>query len=267
MAAQQNPNDKARELTRARARAMAQAVVSAFTTKLKAEARKHGGSLSLSHIESLDEDFQAKAEQLTAVFEQSFQDAHREQEELKWHAIKRPAFDRMMVKRFEGLLFHRGDDGQTHGVLSRRMLPGFFLALNMMMGPEAMSAYQRRSDQGMERVMGGRLPADWDLVDQDPDVRDVVLDAQYTIALYFEDPEQRAAWFTHIVNTNLSPAAAGAGDTHWELSTRALHMLINDVLSDLKAAVADDGTWTRLALRHEDADRDQIREILQRLEL
>lgn len=267
MTARQSDQDKAKDLTRARSRAMAQAVVSAFSTKLKAEARKHGGSLTLRHIEALDTEFQAKADQLSDVFEQAFQDAHREQEELKWHAIKRPAFDRMMVKRFEGLLFHQGADGQTHGVLSRRMLPGFFLALNMMMGPEAMSAYQRRCDQGMERVMGGRLPADWDLVDQDPDVRDVVLDAQYTIAQYFEDQEQRDSWFIHIVNTNLSPAAAGASDTHWEMSTRALHMLVNDLLSDLKDALEDDVTWTRLALRHEDADRDQVQAILDRLEL
>ena len=266
MTAHKNPQDAARELTRARSRAMAQAVVSAFSAKLKTEARKHGGSLTLQHIEALDEEFQAKAEQLTDVFAKAFQDSHREQEELKWHAIKRPAFDRMIVKRFESLLFHKDDDGQTHGVLSRRMLPGFFLALNMMMGPEDMSSYQRRADQGMERVMGGRLPADWDLVDNDPDVRDVVLDAQYTIALYFEDPDQRAAWFIHIVNSNLAPAADGASDAHWELSARALHMLVGDLLSDLKVAVDNDVTWTRLALRHEGADRDHVRAILTRLE-
>ena len=266
MTAHKNPQDAARELTRARSRAMAQAVVSAFSAKLKSEARKYGGSLTLAHIEALDEEFQAKAEQLTDVFAQAFQDSHREQEELKWHAIKRPAFDRMIVKRFESLLFHKGDDGQTHGILSRRMLPGFFLALNMMMGPEAMSSYQRRADQGMERVMGGRLPADWDLVDNDPDVRDVVLDAQYTIALYFEDPDQRAAWFIHIVNSNLAPAPDGASDAHWELSARALHMLVGDVLSDLKVAIDNDVIWTRLALRHEDADRDHVRAILARLE-
>jgi len=250
-----------------RAQAMAQAVVSAFTAKLKSEARKHGGFLELRHIEDLDVEFQSKAEQLTIVFDQAFQDACREQEELKWHAIKRPAFDRMMVKRFEGLLFHQGDDGQTHGVLSRRILPGFFLALNMMMGPEAIAEYQRRCDQGTERVMGGRLPADWDLVDQEPDVRDVMLDAQYTIALYFTDPHQRATWFMHIVNDNLAPAASGAQDAHWELGARALNLLVNDLLSDLKSSLDQDVIWTRLAQRHQDADRDQVRAILARLEI
>ena len=67
----------------------------------------------------------------------------------------------------------------------------------MMVGPETMETYQRRSNEAVARVMGGVLPINWDLVDQDGEIRDVLLDAQYTIAQYFEDPERRGSLRDH----------------------------------------------------------------------
>jgi len=250
--------------THARSRAMAQAVVDAFSSLLKDEAKKHGGFLGLRHLDELDDVFHAKAEELTVVFEKALQESHREQEDLKWHSIKRPAFDRLMVKHFESLFFAYGSGAPT-GVISRRVLPGFFLALNMMLGPEAIQIYQDRCDEALDRVMGGDFPVNWDLVEKDDDVNAVVLDAQYTIAQYFEDPTQRADWFINIINSNLAPARDGAPDAYWELDQRSLFKLISHLLLDLKKAVVDDLAWTHLALRHDGADRSKLKAILRKL--
>ncbi|MBL4613867.1 MAG: hypothetical protein JKY27_03205 [Magnetovibrio sp.] len=251
----------------ARSRAMAQVVVSTFTERLKEEAQKHGGSLSQRHIDELNIDFQAKAGLLTRVFEQAFSDAAREQEELKWHAIKRPAFDRLIVKRFEQLFIQRGVDSVPHGTISRRILPGFFLGLNMMLGPEALERYQWRCDTALERIMKGRLPVGWNLVDQDAEVHTVILDAQYAIALHFEDVQHRSDWFVQIANAHLAPISyADAPDAQWELTPRALRVMAKHLLGDLKKAVDDNVAWQHLAERHEGADRHKIALILERLD-
>jgi len=260
------PEELGQKLRRERSRALAQAVVTAFTERLKEEAAKQGGFLSQRHIDELNIEFLAKSDQLTGVFEQALLDAAREQEELKWHAIKRPAFDRLMVKRFEHLLLHRGANGIAHGVVSRRMMPGFFLALHMMMGPQERERYHWRCDAAVERIMKGRIPVDWDLIDQDEAVHDIVLDAQYAIAMHFDDLGRRTDWFINITNSHLAPPAhKDAGDANWELTPQALIVLINSLLADLSTAVSDDGAWHRLAERHQDADRNKLAEILDQL--
>lgn len=253
------------ERTHARSHTMADAVVKAFTELLKEEAKNHGGFLGLRHLEGMEDIFRAKAAELSIVFEKALQESHREQEDLKWHAIKRPAFDRLMVKNFEGLFFSRGDDGLPHGVISRRVLPGFFLALNMMLGPEAIKVYQNRCDAAMDRIMKGNVPVNWDLVERDVDVHAVVLDAQYTIAHYFDAPYQRADWFIHIINSNLATAREGASDAYWELDQRTLFKMVSSLLLDLKKAVSNEVSWTHLALRHEGADLKVLKAILRKL--
>jgi hypothetical protein len=266
MIAPRPPQNLTRQRTEERARALSNAVVQAFTDKLRSEIHKHGGFLGIRHVDELESQFQAKAKQLSSLFAQAFDEAAREQEELRWFSIKRPAFDRLIVKRFEQLFMYKDAHGEIHGCISRRLLPGFFLALNMMVGPETMEAYQRRSDEAVARVMGGVLPINWDLVDQDDAIHDVLLDAQYTIAQYFEDPHRRFAWFIQIANAHLAPALNAHGfDSTWELGHRSLHLLINSLLGDLKAAVDDDQAWQRLAKRHTGADRLKLDIILERL--
>jgi len=260
------PEELGEKLRKKRSRALAQAVVTAFTERLKEEAAKQGGFLSQRHIDELNIEFQAKSDQLTGVFEQALVDAAREQEELKWHAIKRPAFDRLMVKRFEHLFLHRGANGIAHGTVSRRLLPGFFLALHMMMGPQERERYHWRSDAAVERIMQGRIPVDWDLIDRDEQVHDIVLDAQYTIAMHFDDLSRRLDWFINITNAHLAPPAhKDAGDANWELSPKALTVLLNSLLADLSTAVNDDAAWHRLAERHQGADRAKLIAILDQM--
>ena len=263
----QNASADLNKKRRARSHALAQAVVDAFVERLKEEVDKHGGYLTQAHVQNLNTEFQTKADQLSAVFAQALEDSAREQEELHWHAIKRPAFDRLIVKRFEHLFVRRDADGTVHGNLSRRMLPGFFLALNMMLGPELLGKFQTRCDAAVDRVMKGKMPVDWDQVDHDPAVHDIILDAQYAITLHFEETARRYDWLIHIVNTHLAPVAEGSTNARaWELTPRVLHDLLDGLLVDIKKAVVDDVAWRHLAGRHKDADRHLIATILDRLQ-
>ena len=256
-----------REKNRARSRAMAEAVISAFAATLKTEARKRGGFLTLPDLDELDASFREKTAELTEVFEMAFNDAAREQEELKWNQIKRPAFDRLMVKRFDSMLMVKDREGIPHGTFPRRFLPGFFLALNMLLGPEAMANFHARSDKVMNQVMKGIIPVDWDLLDQNQEMKDIIVDAQLAIAWQFNDTKKRTNWFVQLVNANLAPLAQGSTqvETNWEMDHISFIRLINALLHDLKVVVNDAQEWKRLKRRHPDTKRDEITAILERL--
>ncbi|MDH5187916.1 MAG: hypothetical protein OEW37_03040 [Rhodospirillaceae bacterium] len=256
-----------REKNRARSRAMAEAVISSFAATLKTEARKRGGFLTLPDLDELDVSFREKTAELTDVFEMAFNDAMREQEDLKWNQIKRPAFDRLMVKRFDHMLMVKDRDGVPHGTFPRRFLPGFFLALNMLLGPEAMENFHKRSDKIMTQVMKGIIPVDWELLDQNDEMKDIIIDGQLAIAWQFNDTQKRTKWFIQLVNANLAPVHEKATqvEANWEMDHIAFIRLINSLLHDLKIAVNDAQQWKHLKRRHPDAKRDEITAILQRL--
>lgn len=256
-----------REKNRARSRAMAEAVISAFAATLKTEARKRGGFLTLPDLDELDVSFREKTAELTDVFEMAFNDAAREQEELKWNQIKRPAFDRLMVKRFDHMFMIKNREGVSHGTFPRRFIPGFFLALNMLLGPEAMENFHKRSDKVMAQVMKGIIPVDWDLLDQNDEMKDIILDGQLAIAWQFNDTKKRSKWFIQLVNANLAPTSQNAPDVeaNWEMDHRSFLKLINALLHDLKIAVNDAQEWKRLKRRNPDAKREEIIATLERL--
>ncbi len=259
--------DLTRERNRQRSRSMVSAIISAFAASLKGEARKRGGFLTLPDLDELDEAFREKAAELTEVFEQAFNEALREQEELKWQQIKRPAFDRLMVKRFDAMFMRRDKEGHIHGSFSRRILPGFFLALNMLLGPDKLEELQNRSDEAFARVMKGITPVDWDLLDQDRDIRDVVLEAELAIAWQFTDTQKRSEWFIQLVNANLAPAPDSAPEVEaqWELDHRNFLKLISALLQDLHIVTGDAQEWKRLRQRFPDAKREELVIVLDRL--
>ena len=256
-----------REKNRARSRAMAEAVISAFAETLKIEARKRGGFLTLPDIEELDVSFREKTAELTEVFEMSFNDAAREQEELKWDQIKRPAFDRLMVKRFDHMFMVKDKEGVPHGTFPRRFLQAFFLTLNMLLGPDAVEKFHKRSDAIMERVMRGIVPVDWDLLDQNDEIHEIILDAQLAIALQFGDARKRAKWFIQLINANLAPMGENATqvETTWEMDHRSFLKLINALLHDLKVVSGDAQEWKRLKRRHPDTNHTELSAILEQL--
>ena len=259
--------DLTRERNRQRSRSMVSAIISAFAASLKGEARKRGGFLTLPDLDELDETFREKAAELTELFENAFNEALREQEELKWQQIKRPAFDRLMVKRFDAMFMRRDKDGHLHGTFSRRILPGFFLALNMLLGPDKLEELQNRSDEAFARVMKGISPVDWDLLDQDREIRDVVLEAELSIAWQFADTQKRAEWFIQVVNANMAPPPDNAHheEVQWELDHRSFLMLISALLEDLRIATGDAQEWKRLRQRFPELKRNELATILDRL--
>jgi hypothetical protein len=120
---------------------LAETVVTSMVDRVREEALKKG-SLTVDDIDAMKGEFDKQAPALTETFEQSFEDYVKARERADWDQKRDYPFDRIIVKRFSPL-FNETDMSRFDRV-SRRMLPGFFMALSMMLGPEEVDEYQEK---------------------------------------------------------------------------------------------------------------------------
>ncbi|MDP6883866.1 MAG: hypothetical protein QF830_07010, partial [Rhodospirillales bacterium] len=175
-------------------RAMAEAVIGSFLDRLEAEAERRGGSLNIADIRAIGHEFEKKTEALQAVFETSFEKYVQIRERAVWNQARQYPFDRLIVKKFEPLFPGMGGRDLRDGGLSRRILPGFFLAMNLMLGDDVIEDYQARCRAIIKRLQEKSGDAfEWDEAYDDPEAARVTLDAVAAMASYFGNLEKRSA--------------------------------------------------------------------------
>ena len=240
-------------------RTLAETVVGSFLDRLTAEAELRGGWLSVGDIRALSHEFEKKTEALQAVFEESFEAYVRIRERAVWNQARRYPFDRLIVKKFERLFVGEGGPAFRDGGLSRRMLPGFFLAMNLMLGDDVIEDYQARCRAIIERLQEkSGEDFEWDDAHKDPEADRVTLDAVAAMASYFGNLEKRTAWFLGMINDHLAPPdTAREGRTRVLLALRELadaEGKRGDSLSadDLAAAIGDGGAEVLKTLARRD---------------
>lgn len=218
-------------------RVLAQTVISTFTNRLKAEASKCGGQLATEDIDQLAQEFEHKREALETVFQESFQSYFHIRERAAFDHARNFPFDRIIVNTFAKLFDQDrvAEDGPR--AVTRYVLAGFFMALEKMIGPEAMEVYQERSRIIVYRVSGGdENELDWAKIYAYPDSKELCFDALVAFAPYFADIHKRQEWFLPIVNNNL------AANSSWVLTEGGFHNLIGEMFSELRDALADPET-------------------------
>ncbi len=222
-------------------RALAQTVISTFTDRLKAEAEKRGGYLTVGDIDQLSREFDRKREALEIVFQQSFEQYVQIRERAAFDHSRKFPFDRVIVNTFATLFSQSTIEKDGAAAVTRRVLPGFFIALDKMIGPDAMEEYQARCRIIVNRLSKGEESAlDWLTLYADPEAKKVCFDALVTFAPYFEDMKKRAEWFLPLVNNNLS------ADEDWELNESGFKNLVGKMFADLADELADPETRTIL---------------------
>lgn len=246
--------------------AIANTMIGHFVARLAVEARRSDGVLTLQEIETVAAQFVGQdAERFKHVLARSWHDCGAARDSAAWdHARSRP-FDRVLVKRFAHLLPARsGDDGGSEAVLSRRMIPGFHLALSMMLGPELYDQCQRKAQAIVDRQRGRSGIVDWNRIHRDRDLCALVDDVLVVVAYHFSAFEKRREWFMTLVNGNLGRAAPGAADADWTLTPvlfqRFMRALFDDIFQDL----GGDGAQ-RLRARYGEGACDALREFMGRL--
>ena len=174
-------------------------------------AESQGGSLSASDVREELQRFKADpGEDTTAFFNDAWRECTFAVERLRWDKERRYPFERLIVNTFVHLL-PTDDQVPIQGEhLSRRIIPGFFVAMLQMLGEELNDKYE-----DFCRTMVSRMKAqhgnafNWEMVYDEPDAAEVVSEVLITICHHFIDLKKRRRWLTDVINGNMgAPTAA-----------------------------------------------------------
>lgn len=244
--------------------AIANTMIGHFVTRLEVEATRQGG-LTAQDIRLLAEQFMAgDMARFQSTFRRSYDTCTTLREARQWESTRRRPFDRVLMKSFAHLFPARqGDDG-GQGLLSRRVIPGFNLAIDKMIGPALYEQCQAKSQAILDRHRTSNGTQDWQAVHADPETHALTNDVLVVVAHYFAHFERRRDWFLSLVNSHLGRAQADSADAHWQLTEHGFAELMRALFADLRAALVS--APATLRKRYGDHTVDTVEAFLRRLE-
>lgn len=209
-------------------------IVTHLMTRLEVEASKVGGSLTTDQMRAAAERFLADdLPSFRQTFQRGFDECTKTREAQKWSGIRKQPFDRILMKKFAHLFPSRsGDDGGL-GVLSRRIIPGFNLAVTKMIGPLLYEQCQRKTRAIMDRHTATD-GYDWDAVYADPETVLLANDVLMLVAHYFTDFAKRRQWCMDMINAHLAPEQADSEEAFWQLTNHGFAELMRALFADLR---------------------------------
>ena len=229
-------------------RVLAETVINSFVERLNEESRRKGGYLTTRDITELSQEFHQKTEALQQIFQQSLEQYVRARERAAFDHARRFPFDRVIVNTFAHLFDPERVNDEAEFAVTRRVLPGFFMAVDKMLGPELMEEYQVRCRAIVERLSPGSESAlDWEQVYADPETADLCCDALVAMAPYFEDLDKRKDWMVGLVNGSLSTGE------DWVLTDQGFYNLTEALFTKLRQTLQNPMKRLDLTERHGNA--------------
>ncbi|MBO6518528.1 MAG: hypothetical protein JJ900_16710 [Rhodospirillales bacterium] len=264
-APQSPPKPKNPASAKAQSKAIATNAVGSLVDEMKQKAASNGGMLSMHDLDSMQSSFDRKAQEMQAQIEASLDEYADARDKVKWDKERVDPFYRLIVKPFA----HLFAESPGRKTVTRRMLPGYFMAIRMLLGPDNVAAYDERCRNIVARLRSESDSEffDWDSFYTERDALTVRLDAQMIIASHFSDFDKRADWFITLVNSNLAglPDSATEAEAKWSLAEQGCRRMLDAMLSDLRKVLSSDKGRERLIKRHGAEIVDNANTALKRL--
>ena len=232
-------------------RMVAESVVGGFVGALRGQAAKRGGQLTVDDVEALSQSFERQADVLAETFSRQLKGFAEARNKSHWTQERVNSLNRLVVKKFSHLLVDETDIGKKPEGLSRRILPGFFHALEMMIGVEHLNEFESQANRIVEKLrqkFGAEFS--WDHAYAHREAKALVLDVLVAAAPHFEDLEKRLEWMRELINSNMPPPKPASGNPSWTLDAIGLVRLMDALFADLRVALEDDLGRLRITKRH-----------------
>ena len=154
----------------------------------------------------------------------------------------RDPLSRALVEPFSHRLEKPGGPSLDDGALSRRFLPGFFVAIRLMIGGERYDIYQAACDKALaeEQLASDVHPSSpqfWTALFQRNDLQVVTAEVYARFFLRFDPYEKRKAWFIKLINTKLAalPSAEADGEaSRWRFDETHFREMAQTMLGGSK---------------------------------
>lgn len=223
------------------------ALYAKFMQILKKQARESAGPLSDADIEAMGQAFRAELETIETAFVKAVEDYAEARQQNREQKSRTQHFHRLLVHNFE----HRfTDESKLHEQpekLSRRMLPGFFNMLQLMLGDRRLARFEKDAQDVVDKLRdknSGKL--DWAAVYRSPDARTLCFQAEVEIARHFTEMEKRLNWMVAVLNANLIPAEKGSRAAGWEINRQNAALMLSSLIRDLRAALSNQKARLRM---------------------
>lgn len=213
-----------------------------FMHLLRDRLEETGGSLNEDDVEELSHEFRDQLSDVREVFLNAVSSHVQSEQRDREHNERQSTFERLMVHRFENRFAPEHVVAKDASKLSRRMLPGFFNALTLLLGPQKLSRYQEKSSL-VKNVLKEKLGDEfsWTKLYGSPHARKISLRAQIDIAQHFQNLDKRIAWLVALVNSNMIPTDDHRPSAGWLFTDSAARQLLKDMLTDLASAMSNKG--------------------------
>ncbi len=211
--------------------------------QLRNATEDRGRPLSYEEIREIVDNFKSDPHQaVISYYHTAWEECGAAFEILSWEKERTHPMERLLVKHFVELLAPRGKPAEAGRTLSRRVIPGFLIALNHMMGPELFEQYEENCQQLVDRIRAAEGDAfTWDHVYADRTSQVLVNDVLVYVSRHFTDVAKRRAWFEDVIEGH-TPADATGAESGWRLGDMEFHMLWGALFSDLRSAMdSEDG--------------------------
>lgn len=256
------PSGMSEDSIAAQSKVLAETIVFSFTDRLKSEAIKAGGWLTIADIERLAGEFERKRTQLEAMFRQTFEIYVQARERAAFDHARQYPFDRLLVNTFAELFKPARNDLDGLDRVTRKVLPGFFMALDRMVPAEKIEAFQARCRTILNRLaQGDERVLDWSALYANPEANDLLLDALVALAPYFEALDKRRQWFLPLVNDNLQPDL----EDDWQLTPKGFNTMVLLMFEPLRKTLISAPERAKLSMRHGAAECSRLQLMLEKM--
>jgi hypothetical protein len=229
---------------------LAKSIVSSFASALKKQAALSGGYLSKPDVDMLIAAYNQQIPKVAKKISKAVNSFSENSIRDMWDPSRTSAFERVLVKQFSALLADDETAAHDHSLIARRSLPGIFMCVRMMAGPELLEVYEQDAFLVMQRVRDDvKENFTWELVYTDKRTVNMVRELLMAIAPYFTELEKRIEWMLPIINSHLSPVEENSPVAEWQMTEAMLINLIAAMYGVIWSLLEDDTSRMHLTKR------------------
>lgn len=247
-------------------------IMDGFLDHLIVEMTKPQAVLSIDDVRELAVSFKKqKAPAYLARLREYIDECLVQHEKDIWDKTRRRPFDRVLVKRFSHLFPAENGLDTDIGALSRRILPGFFMAVEQMAGPELFDQCQNACKglaKAEQKSQGSRLH--WNKLYDNAKANELVDDVFAVISSHFDNFDKRCAWLHDIIESHMAPAGdysfEGESITEWRLTTEHIHKLLDALYVPFRKKLAEGKNHDQAKKRYGDKACRTIEQLLKNID-
>ncbi len=226
------------------------------------------GGHKLEYLRDLAESFRESQRSAQALFKNSFFSCNQARLNSAWKNDLGDHLLRLLIEQIFPLFVEEGGPQLEWGGLSRKMMPGLFQAIILIVGTRTLEDCDRKCSMIVERLRDGLGDEfEWDDFFGDSEARRVLVRILADLAHSFDDFARSRERFIGVVNQGYLGGKDGErpGVPEWRFDEKQFATFARHFFVPLVEVMASDEERAHIASRFDDAALDQIGNFLDRV--